>query len=364
MASWPLPTAATLSVRPSTAARIPPPRASPWRKSLPCGMERLIASRKKSTLYHMDNFKASSSRISPSNDGDGIRGNDIFDDGELRSNSQGNSVLAKLAIALGIAATLTVLSMYFKGPTVGSSWKFPFPLDASSPLVSPQSPVGYTLSIFGCQVVLPEYTPGWIYFWLLMAAGFGLFISEEALNVWVGISLARTLTFDGTWRMFTLSFSRNAPYIISTILWVYWGVCISDMIPFYLGRLFRQTKTSVDICSKLGISEDKILSITKVVQKHGNMIGLVERFSVGARNPTSFLAGALGIPADCFFAGVCCGALVTLPVQLGVGFLLRERPAVALAGVAAVVGIWTLLPYAVAASAALFFFLCRLFSSR
>jgi hypothetical protein len=25
----------------------------------------------------------------------------------------------------------------------------------------------------------------WVYFWLLMAAGFGLFISEEALNVWV-----------------------------------------------------------------------------------------------------------------------------------------------------------------------------------
>jgi hypothetical protein len=28
----------------------------------------------------------------------------------------------------------------------------------------------------------------WVYFFLLMAAGFGLFVSEEALNVWVRVS--------------------------------------------------------------------------------------------------------------------------------------------------------------------------------
>lgn len=101
-----------------------------------------------------------------------------------------------------------------------------------------------------------------------MAAGFGLFVSEEALNVWVcplywyprlcsssiptlfrtcttlylfilhsgfivdncidffmmqvGISLARTLCLDGTWQSLVNSFSTNASYIISTVLWVYW----------------------------------------------------------------------------------------------------------------------------------------------
>ncbi|CAA7395862.1 unnamed protein product [Spirodela intermedia] len=314
------------------------------------------------TLHNTGIVKASSSRISPSNDDDGIL-SDIFDDGEVETNNRGTSFLSKLAIALGIAATITLLSVCFKGPNFGSSLRFPFSFDGSSPLISSGSPVGYTLSIFGCQVVLPEYTPGWIYFWLLMAAGCGIFISEEALNVWVGISLARSLSLDGTWNTFMISFSKNAPYIVSTVLWVYWGVCISDMIPFYLGRLFRQTKASVDICSKLGIGKDKVVSITRVVQKYGNMIGFVERFSVGARNPTSFLAGAWGIPSDCFFAGVCCGGLITLPVQLGIGFLLRERPAVALAGVATVVGMWTLLPYAIAASAALFMFLRQRLSS-
>ncbi|XP_037492076.1 uncharacterized protein LOC105644392 [Jatropha curcas] len=64
-----------------------------------------------------------------------------------------------------------------------------------------------------------------------------------------------------------------------------------------------------------------------------------------------------GISPEVFFAGVCCGGLITLPLQLAIGFLLRERPMVALATVATVVGIWTVFPYAVAALTALFFYL-------
>ncbi|XP_050204589.1 uncharacterized protein LOC126654689 isoform X2 [Mercurialis annua] len=190
-----------------------------------------------------------------------------------------------------------------------------------------------------------------------MAAGCGLFVSEEALNVWVGISLSRMLTLDGTWQSFVESFSRNAPYIMSTVLWVYWGVCISDMIPFYLGKLFRESGTTGDICSKLGIGEEKALSISNTVRKYGNLAGLVERFSLGVRNPTGFLAGTMGVSPEIFFAGVCGGCLITLPLQLGIGYLLRERPVVALATVASVVGIWTIFPYAVAAVTALFLYL-------
>ena len=46
-------------------------------------------------------------------------------------------------------------------------------------------------------------------------------------------------------------------------------------------------------------------------------------------------------------------------LQLAVGFLLRERPVVALASVAAAVGIWTVFPYAAAACTALFLYLRR-----
>ncbi|KAJ4847594.1 hypothetical protein Tsubulata_013913 [Turnera subulata] len=278
-------------------------------------------------------------------------------------NGRGNSFLLVLAIATGIAAIFTVLSIGLKQPGTGSFFGVQLVADGSSSSVLAAPPVGFSFKAFGYRIILPEYAPGWIYFWLLMAAGCGLFISEEALNIWVGITLSRMLSLDGTWQSFSESFSRNASYIVSTVLWVYWGVCISDMVPFYLGKLFKQSGASDDICSKLGIGEEKVSSITRTVQKYGNLAGMVERFSLGVRNPTAFLAGTLGISPECFFAGVCCGGLVTLPLQLGIGFLLRERPLVAVASVATVVGIWTIFPYAVAATTALFLYLRRRYST-
>ncbi|GMY33907.1 DedA family [Fagus crenata] len=295
------------------------------------------------------------------------RSQDIVDDEVLgngnKGHDPGSSFLAKVAIVLGIAATATVISICLKQPVLGSSLGIQFLAEGSSSSGMAAAPVGFTFKAFGYKVLLPEFAPGWIYFWLLMAAGCGLFISEEALNIWVGITLARMLSLDGTWQSFAESFSRNAPYIISTVLWVYWGVCISDLIPFYLGKLFRQSGASDDVCSRLGIGNEKTLNITRMVQKHGNLTGFVERFSLGVRNPTAFLAGAMGISPECFFAGVCCGGLITLPLQLGIGFLLREHPVYALATVATAVGIWTVFPYAVAASTTLFLFLRRRYYS-
>ncbi|XP_059296686.1 uncharacterized protein LOC132049767 isoform X2 [Lycium ferocissimum] len=273
-----------------------------------------------------------------------------------------SSLLAKLVIALGIAATVTFLSIGLKQPNQESNFGIQYLVDGSSSSTIATPAPGFSFKAFGYRVMLPEYAPGWVYFWLLMAAGFGLFISEEALNIWVGISIARMLVLDGTWQSLANSFSRNAPYITSTILWVYWGVCLSDMIPFYLGKLFKQSGASNDVYSKLGIGNQKARDITDAVQKYGNLIGLVERFSLGVRNPTAFLAGALDISPECFFAGVCCGGLMTLPIQLTIGFLLRERPVFAVATVATVVGIWTVFPYAVAAVTALFLYLRRQFS--
>ncbi|KAF0935541.1 hypothetical protein E2562_034329 [Oryza meyeriana var. granulata] len=236
--------------------------------------------------------KASASGAEPSPAGGGEDASEIIDAMEVRSSSPAASFLAKVALALGVAATATVISLFMKQPSSGPSFSLPQIIDASA---QPDAiaTIGYTFPLFGKKVIIPEYTPGWVYFWLLMAAGFGLFISEEALNVWVGISLARSLCLDGTWRSLVNSFSMNASYIISTVLWVYWGVCISDMVPFYLGKLFRQTRASEDISSKIGIGKEKALSISRAVQKYGNLIGFVERFSVGVRNPTGFLAGAL-----------------------------------------------------------------------
>ncbi|XP_076958645.1 uncharacterized protein LOC143634444 isoform X2 [Bidens hawaiensis] len=134
------------------------------------------------------------------------------------------------------------------------------------------------------------------------------------------------------------------------------------MIPFYLGRLFKKSGASDDVYSKLGISREKAVALARLVQRYGNLIGFVERFSLGVRNPTAFIAGALDVSPECFFAGVCCGGLITLLIQLAIGFLLRGRPVFALATVATV-GIWTIFPYAIAASTALFLYLRKRYSS-
>ncbi|KAF5201444.1 Snare associated golgi protein [Thalictrum thalictroides] len=288
--------------------------------------------------------------------------NDMLGAQRIDSKRSESSFLAKLAIALGVAATVTIICARFYSPFQGPSLGLPILFHGSSASTSSVQPGGFSLKVFGHQIIVPAYAPGWIYFWLLMAAGCGLFVSEEALNIWVGISLARLLSLDGTWASFAESFSRNASYIISTVLWVYWGVCISDMVPFYFGKLFGQTRISDDLCAKLGIDKKKAVNITSAVQKYGNVIGFVERFSIGVRNPTAFLAGSLGIPAECFFVGVCCGGLITLPIQLVIGFFLRKRPVVALASVATLVGIWTVFPYAMAASTALILFLRQRYS--
>ncbi|CAL0304524.1 unnamed protein product [Lupinus luteus] len=282
--------------------------------------------------------------------------------GKEGNNKAEISFLAMIAIALGVAVTLTIASIA-QQPIRGSSFGLQILSEGSSSSAVAPATAAFTFKTFGYRIILPEYAPGWIYFWLLMAAACGLFISEEALNIWVGISIARLLSLDGTWKSFAESFSRNAPYIVSTVFWVYWGVCISDLIPFYLGKLFRQSGASDDVTSRLGVGKEKAMQITDAVQKYGNLIGFVERFSLGVRNPTAFLAGALGISPECFFAGVCCGGLFTLSIQLGIGFLLRENPIFAVATVATVVGIWTIFPYAVAASTALFLYLRRRYFS-
>jgi len=184
------------------------------------------------------------SRAEPSPAGEDA--NEIIDAVEVVSTTPGASFLAKVAVAIGIAATVTVISFIMKQPSSGPSFSLPQIVDASAQS-DVAATIGYTFSAFGKKVIIPEYTPGWVYFCLLMAAGFGLFISEEALNVWAGISLARTLSLDGTWQSLVNSFSANAPYIVSTVLWIYWFVHPLSSICRLLCLLLVSTNVFYDL---------------------------------------------------------------------------------------------------------------------
>lgn len=85
---------------------------------------------------------------------------EIFQNGEYETSGSGYSFLVKVAIALGVAVTATIISAGFKQP-VGSSFGFQCLVEDSSSSVLSATPVGFTFKAFGYRIVLPEYTPGY-----------------------------------------------------------------------------------------------------------------------------------------------------------------------------------------------------------
>ncbi len=150
--------------------------------------------------------------------------------------------------------------------------------------------------------------PAW-YFALLICAGLGLPVSEDMLAVWAGALIGR----------------GQAPYATHWyVLALYFGVVGSDMLTFYLGRLARRAmggwlfRTVFRNPQKADEALDKI-------SRHGDFIGFVMRFSVGARLPLTFVSGFSGVSGLRFALGTATGALFTLPAQLGAGYLMRDQ---------------------------------------
>lgn len=73
---------------------------------------------------------------------------------------RGNSFLAKLAIALGVAATITILSIYLKQPDQGPSLGVQY-LAKGSPSSTLDASNVFTFKAFGYRVMLPESAPGY-----------------------------------------------------------------------------------------------------------------------------------------------------------------------------------------------------------
>lgn len=72
-----------------------------------------------------------------------------------------SSFLAKIAIALGVAATATLISVGIKGaPAIGSSNGIQIFPDSSSSSVMAAANVGFTIKAFGYSIVLPAFAPG------------------------------------------------------------------------------------------------------------------------------------------------------------------------------------------------------------
>jgi len=77
---------------------------------------------------------------------------------------------------------------------------------------------------------------------------------------------------------------------------IFRGVCISDVIPFYLGKLFRQTGASEDLCSKVCFAPIAVLQIYVI---------LCPNYATGL-NPASFPLAPRFICLYLHLPSYCC----------------------------------------------------------
>lgn len=73
---------------------------------------------------------------------------------------EGSSFLLILAIAVGVAAVITILSIGLKWPITRSYFGVQFLAEGSPSSAVAAPPVGFTFKAFGYRIILPEYAPG------------------------------------------------------------------------------------------------------------------------------------------------------------------------------------------------------------
>ena len=184
-------------------------------------------------------------------------------------------------------------------------------------------------------------TPPMAYFLALMAAGCGVPVSEDAIAIFAGTVLT---TLDTRQQQFRL------------LIALYLGVVLSDVCTFVIGRSLRmgvldpvrkrlglmtddEVITLCDLPDEAGIPPDETTiacrpkrrskrdRLKAKLENSGNWIGFVVRMSVGVRGPMMLLTGFSGrIPLSKFLFGSALGGVVSLGIQLLLGYWLKDNP--------------------------------------
>ena len=215
-----------------------------------------------------------------------------------------------------------------------------------------------------------------IYFTCLILAGMGVPLSEDALCIFVGSILP-------------LVWNDNPVFRTKILLALYFGIVLSDCITFSIGRImgkgflepirkrFDLRSERVTFCDDLDEDEnsseeifdeeeddftllefetiddqneqdDRFCEIATpdlrttdkelaILEKVGNYAGFVVRFAVGMRLPMMLAAGFSDkVPLNRFLLGTSIGALFSLSIQLLLGVVMRDNPALIIATIACI----------------------------
>jgi membrane protein DedA with SNARE-associated domain len=143
-------------------------------------------------------------------------------------------------------------------------------------------------------------------FLLLMLTGIGIPLGEDLIIIPAGI-----LVGSGTLHPWTTAIAAYAGVLISDCMW--YALCSLYGARLLQSRWFRRT-----------LHPRRLLEVKHHVEQRGAWVVLMARFIPGSRTPAITAAGVLHLPFWKFVAATAAACLVTVPLQLGLGYLIAQ----------------------------------------
>jgi membrane protein DedA with SNARE-associated domain len=153
--------------------------------------------------------------------------------------------------------------------------------------------------------LLGDYGPLAV-FLLLLLTGVGVPLGEDLIIIPAGI-LVGSAALD--------------PWLTAAA--AYAGVLISDCMWYALCSVYG-TRLLQSRWFKRTLHPRRLLEFKHHVERRGAWVVLMARFIPGSRTPAITAAGVLHLPFWKFVLATAAGCLVTVPLQLGLGYLIAE----------------------------------------
>ena len=153
------------------------------------------------------------------------------------------------------------------------------------------------------EVLLPGYG-AWAVFLLLLLSGFGIPLGEEMVIIPAGVFVAA-----GSLRLWEVLIASYIGVVLADCCW--FGLCRYYGSPLLHKRWLRRF-----------IHPRRLLEVKHKLDRHGAWVIVFARFIPSSRSAAITVAGLFQIPFWKFFVATASCVAVTVPLQVGVGYLI------------------------------------------
>ncbi len=143
-------------------------------------------------------------------------------------------------------------------------------------------------------------------FMLLMLTGIGIPLGEDLITIPAGVLIGY-----GTLNPWLTALCAYAGIMASDIMW--YGLCWKYGTPLLHKRWFKRL-----------VHPRRLLEVKHQIERRGAWVIFMARFVPGSRTPAITASGVLHLPFVRFVVASGSGALFTVPIQLGLGYLIAK----------------------------------------